>query len=397
MSQFTKIGNAFFRQDDSGQLTAVTDPETMKGLKTGHLGYTAVENTRGLTFANPGLTSSATQSRDQLNFGSPAPVATQTANPVLSGNVGADGQQLNIESMLKTKLKEAFSNYKGVTNIAELEAKRQSILRKQLLSSPYSEDGEKNMTGAQKLALLREKGKEYEPLLSGLDIEIAGMKAGNKEDLERLTVLSTVAEKMGLLVTPKDEMDMAVKRAQIMQINEGIKTEAYQRKYIEAQIGKIEADIAGSAPDVASSKNEALTNYNLVNEIIDNPNLSAVTGLTRFTTGLLPSNSLVKNKVNQLNGILSLENRQKLKGSGSVSDFEAKILSQAASALGTNLATEDYIKEAKKVQAVFANAAGMSVPVKITDDNTGEFQIVQADRAGINSAIEDGMTVEYSF
>lgn len=48
------------------------------------------------------------------------------------------------------------------------------------------------------------------------------------------------------------------------------------------------------------------------------------------------------NLYNQLKGMLSLENRTALKGSGAISDFEAKTLERAASSLGRNLSDADF-------------------------------------------------------
>ena len=53
---------------------------------------------------------------------------------------------------------------------------------------------------------------------------------------------------------------------------------------------------------------------------------------------------LTKNLFDQLKGMLALENRQKLKGSGQISDYESKVLDKAASALGRNLSDTDFKK-----------------------------------------------------
>jgi hypothetical protein len=73
-----------------------------------------------------------------------------------------------------------------------------------------------------------------------------------------------------------------------------------------------------------------------------NGNIGAITGFTR--TGWVPGSegALTKNYYDQLKSMLSLENREKLKGSGAISDFEAKILANAASALGQNLSEDQF-------------------------------------------------------
>jgi hypothetical protein len=76
-----------------------------------------------------------------------------------------------------------------------------------------------------------------------------------------------------------------------------------------------------------------------------------------------------KNLAKQLAGILSLENRTQLKGSGAISDFEFKVLSDAASSLGigssgrSNLKDEDFVNELNKVKLKLQVG-----PTDLTDD-----------------------------
>lgn len=146
-----------------------------------------------------------------------------------------------------------------------------------------------------------------------------------------------------------------------------------------------------------AGKSASLDNYALVNELLKNPALSQISGLqnpfTIFTPGTEAQTA--KNIYGQIKGILSLENRQKLKGSGAISDFESRTLEQAASALGRNLSDAEFQKQLKKIRGAFATSAGLESTVKIKDPATGESQVVQASRAGIDSAIADGMEVEY--
>lgn len=68
-------------------------------------------------------------------------------------------------------------------------------------------------------------------------------------------------------------------------------------------------------------------------------------GITGFgQTAWIPGSegALALNTYEQLRGLLSLENREKLKGSGAISDFEAKVLDKAASRLGRNLSNEQF-------------------------------------------------------
>ena len=176
MANFKKIGGAFFRESDTGELYAVSDPDTLRGLSKGQLSYNSVENSRGLSFA--GQTTA------------PAP---ETNKATAGGTAGAD-----IGSLVKQKLIDALTNYKGVTNTDELEQKRQGLLRKQLLSSPYSTEGEASLTGAQKLSLLRTRGQEFEPEISALESQILKAKQGDSDSISSLKSIASLAKDIGI-------------------------------------------------------------------------------------------------------------------------------------------------------------------------------------------------------
>jgi len=96
-----------------------------------------------------------------------------------------------------------------------------------------------------------------------------------------------------------------------------------------------------------SSKNV----LSILDTLLANPKLSGISGaLDQFTGGLSGQSALAKNYYNQLQGILKLENRQQLKGSGAISDFEFKVLGEASSALGRNLSDADFKNELQKLK-----------------------------------------------
>lgn len=70
---------------------------------------------------------------------------------------------------------------------------------------------------------------------------------------------------------------------------------------------------------------------------------NAISGLPS-ATAFIPGTAAqkTKNLYDQLKGMLALQNRQQLKGSGAISDFEAKVLERAASSLGRNLSDADF-------------------------------------------------------
>lgn len=196
MAQFVKVGQTFFRKDDSGQLYAVSDKDTMNALKQQSIPYEVAENTRGLSFGSPTKTSTTpdVSSNRGLDF-----AVTGTPAPAPSSISSTEDPSDEIETLLKARLASALKNYGGAGNADELEVKRQEILRKQLLSAPYSEEGEESLTGAQKLGLMRDKGSEYEPALKSLEEEIAAVRAGGADSVANIANIAKIAESLGML------------------------------------------------------------------------------------------------------------------------------------------------------------------------------------------------------
>ncbi len=96
-------------------------------------------------------------------------------------------------------------------------------------------------------------------------------------------------------------------------------------------------------------------------------NISGIPSPGAFFPGTAAQES--KNLAKQLQGMLSLEGRSALKGSGAISDFEFKVLTDAASALGigssgrSNLKDEDFVKELGKLKLKLQVG-----PTSLTDD-----------------------------
>lgn len=176
----------------------------------------------------------------------------------------------------------------------------------------------------------------------------------------------------------------------------------YQFKLDSAMLAKKQAyDLQTKGLEQAQvtsqKQSEVLSNLNLVSNLLASPYLDQVVGLKNPFTYWTPGSNeqQAKNQLNQIRASLSLDNREKLKGSGAISDFEAKILGQAASALGPNLSNKAAKEELAKIKGVFANAAGIPATVELRDPRSGQSQIVQATREGINQAIIDGLEVTY--
>lgn len=120
------------------------------------------------------------------------------------------------------------------------------------------------------------------------------------------------------------------------------------------QRGQVAAELARSG--ISSDRQNVLTaNLGVVDELLANPAVNQISGI-QSPAVLIPGTNaqLAKNQYNQLKGILSLENRQQLKGQGAISDFEFKVLSDAATALGRNLSDAQFKAQLQKVRDVFA-------------------------------------------
>lgn len=114
-----------------------------------------------------------------------------------------------------------------------------------------------------------------------------------------------------------------------------------------------------------TERQQALTsNLEVVNSLLNNPSLGSISGFQGIGV-LIPGTKaqLALNQYNQIKSILSLENRQQLKGSGSISDFEFKVLSEAATALGRNLSDADFKAQLEKVRDVFSGKYALTTQV----------------------------------
>jgi hypothetical protein len=108
----------------------------------------------------------------------------------------------------------------------------------------------------------------------------------------------------------------------------------------------------GNAP--ASSVGQSDTTKSVLSLItqLEGRNTNDITGIPGIGA-VIPGSDYqrTKNIYDQLKGLLSLENRSMLKGSGAISDYEAKTLERAASSLGTNLGNKDFKSELAKLKA----------------------------------------------
>ena len=173
-----------------------------------------------------------------------------------------------------------------------------------------------------------------------------------------------------------------------------------------AKQSKLQRDLTDDSKDQTDAikeeqlaQSEAINAMEAVNSLLSNEDgIQEITGVFQGWFGnVRPGGpgALAENQYDQLMGILSLENRRKLKGQGTISDFEAKMLSDAASSLGRNLGEADFKRELKKIRGVFTNAAGLEASIIVTSPS-GESIRTTASREEINSLIAEGNKINYN-
>jgi hypothetical protein len=111
-------------------------------------------------------------------------------------------------------------------------------------------------------------------------------------------------------------------------------------------------------PTLLAKKNDELSNYvSIVDELLGMDARKKITGpLDQFTGGVFGKAAYAKNLYNQISNIVALSGREKLKGTGTITDFEAKQLEKAGSALGRNLSEKDFDAELKKIRDILSSA-----------------------------------------
>lgn len=113
----------------------------------------------------------------------------------------------------------------------------------------------------------------------------------------------------------------------------------------------------------------------LIDEILSNEgNLKSLTGKLREGSlfGLRGDVATTDAKLRQLEGYLTLENRQKLRGQGTITDKEQETIERAASTLGTrSQSTSNYIKELQKLREELSEGLGKESQAEVKPDPLG--------------------------
>lgn len=223
---------------------------------------------------------------------------------------------------------------------------------------------------ADRLAQIEEQEKQYQPTQVGNSLVRLNPETGKYEEVykapDKAEGYQTVGKDSmlfdpttGKFITPPGYGETGIGGASSWAalVNSG-----------RAKLSDVPADIRKStefANKLAEQKPEmsetSTTALRLVNQLL-NSNTDAITGAQGL--GVITPGSpeqMTINTYNQLKSLLSLENRQLLKGSGAISDYEFRVLEKASSRLGRNLSNEDFKQVLLDMQTELQNA-----PVEIS-------------------------------
>lgn len=147
------------------------------------------------------------------------------------------------------------------------------------------------------------------------------------------------------------------------------KTDAEITKALERQ----EKDEAAKATQTSA--------IGLVSSILSSPDLGQVSGVSRLGIGArIASSAAIRSQLSQLKALTSLAERDKLKGTGPISDFEGKMLADSANALNFAIGDDgrvampdaDVEQNLKNIRGAMQLKAGLPTQAVVTDPETGE-------------------------
>lgn len=154
------------------------------------------------------------------------------------------------------------------------------------------------------------------------------------------------------------------------------------------------ANIANTEKETAAQQS-ASQSIGLVNNLLSGDAYKAITGIGQNPLNALGlSNASSINQYDQLQGLLKLGIRGLLKGQGAVSDYEGRVLGQAASALGRNLSNEDFKQALLKIRGTLQTNNGGETSVIVTDTNGKQFSGI-LNGQDIYDAVNKGYTIKY--
>lgn len=147
----------------------------------------------------------------------------------------------------------------------------------------------------------------------------------------------------------------------VSSVSEGAKALALQIRNGQATLANVpsamRAEVAQALNELPNQQVTELDNVlSIIDELENNSKLGKILGpVDQVVGGVFGEAATAKNLFKQLEGVLALEGRSKLKGSGAISDFEFTVLKDAQSALKRNLNEVEFKKQLTKVRDILEN------------------------------------------
>lgn len=210
-----------------------------------------------------------------------------------------------------------------------------------------------------------------------------GQNGGSRELMQRVFNAENPQEAMvaaGQYLS--DPIDKAYKQAQTASI--------YQN------IAESKAKLSETTGTTQTAQTEIAARINDINNVLQNPYFDNAFGITGVYSGIIPGSPVltVKSQIQQVIDTAALAARSKLKGQGTVSDFEGKMLANAQTALKFSLNADDARKELAKIRGAITTSSGGRAPVMIISPD-GQTREGMASSDEITQAINNGYVVEY--
>jgi hypothetical protein len=139
-----------------------------------------------------------------------------------------------------------------------------------------------------------------------------------------------------------------------------------------------------------------LTDINTLNTLLANEDLSNISGFfDQATGGLFGNAKTAKVQFNQIAGALQLAKAGQIKGQGQISDYERKVLKEAAVMADRGQSDPDFRNAIVKIRGAMMTSAGLEAPVRIIDPSSGQSDIQNLSSMEIAEFIRDGAVIEY--
>ncbi len=139
-----------------------------------------------------------------------------------------------------------------------------------------------------------------------------------------------------------------------------------------------------------------LTNVNSINQLLQNEDLSNISGFVDQLFGGHVGNAKDARVIyDNIIGNLQLDMAKKLQGQGAVSDFERSVLQKASTMIDRGQSDESFREALVGIRGAFMTSSGLEAPVRITDPSSGQSEVQQLTSQEITDFIRDGAIIEY--